>query len=175
MLHNQVPGGMLSNLENQLKELGMEDKFDELINEIPLIRKDLGYIPLVTPSSQIVGTQALLNVRNGNRYETLTNEMIELVNGNYGKLTGKINKELLDRVNANKTVKDKPLLTVEDYRLLFKQKCIDNNLKNLYKNDKHLLNYIFYPEVAIKFYKEQERAAEYELYDLQESLGVVIE
>jgi oxaloacetate decarboxylase alpha subunit len=175
MLHNQVPGGMLSNLENQLKELGMEDKFDELINEIPLIRKDLGYIPLVTPSSQIVGTQALLNVRNGNRYETLTNEMIELVNGNYGKLTGKINKELLDRVNANKTVKDKPLLTVEDYRLLFKQKCIDSNLKNLYKNDKHLLNYIFYPEVAIKFYKEQERAAEYELYDLQESLGVVIE
>ena len=175
MLHNQVPGGMLSNLENQLKELGMEDKFDELINEIPLIRKDLGYIPLVTPSSQIVGTQALLNIRNGNRYETLTNEMIELVNGNYGKLTGKINKELLDRVNANKTVKDKPLLTVEDYRLLFKQKCIDSNLKNLYKNDKHLLNYIFYPEVAIKFYKEQERAAEYELYDLQESLGVVIE
>ena len=101
--------------------------------------------------------------------------MIELVNGNYGKLTGKISKELLDRVNANKAVKDNTLLTAEDYRLIFKQKCTDNNLKNLYKNDKHLLNYIFYPEVAIKFYKEQERAAEYELYDLQESLGVVIE
>ena len=94
MLNNQVPGGMLSNLENQLRDMGMVDKFEELINEIPQIRKDLGYIPLVTPSSQIVGTQALLNVRNGKRYETLTNEMIELVNGNYGKLTGKVSKEL---------------------------------------------------------------------------------
>ena len=107
MLNNQVPGGMLSNLENQLRDMGMVDKFEELINEIPQIRKDLGYIPLVTPSSQIVGTQALLSVRNGKRYETLTNEMIELVNGNYGKLTGKVSKELKDRVKANNHKNDK--------------------------------------------------------------------
>tara|TARA_B110000090_G_scaffold132198_1_gene145566 strand:- start:646 stop:2043 length:1398 start_codon:yes stop_codon:yes gene_type:complete len=175
MLNNQVPGGMLSNLENQLRDMGMVDKFEELINEIPQIRKDLGYIPLVTPSSQIVGTQALLNVRNGKRYETLTNEMIELVNGNYGKLTGKVSKELKDRVKASNHKNDNVLLTVEDYRSLFKEKCNENNLKTLYKNDKHLLNYIFYPEIAINYYKELERAAEYGLYDLQEGLGVVID
>ena len=70
MLNNQVPGGMLSNLENQLRDMGMVDKFEELINEIPQIRKDLGYIPLVTPSSQIVGTQSVINVLNGERYKS---------------------------------------------------------------------------------------------------------
>ena len=78
MLHNQVPGGMLSNFESQLKNMEMIDKLDLLIEEIPKIRKDLGYIPLVTPTSQIVGTQALLNIQNTNRYDALTNEMIDL-------------------------------------------------------------------------------------------------
>ena len=175
MLHSQVPGGMLSNLENQLRDLGMVEKLSELIDEIPEIRKDLGYIPLVTPSSQIVGTQALLNVKNGKRYETLTNEMIELVNGSYGRLTGTLNKDLKEIVSKINTPNKINLLTVDDYRKLFKLKCEEYNLGKLYKNDKHLMNYIFYPEISIDYYKEQERVKEYGLFDLQEGLGVVID
>ena len=175
ILYSQLPGGMLSNLENQLKDLEMEDRFSDLVDEIPKIRKDLGYIPLVTPSSQIVGTQAMLNIKNGKRYETLTNEMIDLVNGDYGEITGKINKELKDLVNFNSSSKDKKTsLTAKEYRGEFKKKCIEKNLGNLYRNDKHLLNYILFPDISIDFYLEVIREKDERIYDLQESLGVHI-
>ena len=176
MLTNQVPGGMLSNFESQLRDLGMEEKLSDLINEIPKIRKDLGYIPLVTPSSQIVGTQALLNIRNSKRYESLTNEMVDLINGKYGKIKGKINKELKELVKTNyPSKKDKDLLTVTEHKKNFKQKCIDYELDDLYKNEKHLLNYILFPEVSIDYYCELKRSSEDFMIDLQQGLGIIID
>ena len=176
MLTNQVPGGMLSNFESQLRDLGMEEKLSDLINEIPKIRKDLGYIPLVTPSSQIVGTQALLNIRNSKRYESLTNEMVDLINDKYGKVKGKINKELKELVKTNyPSKKDKDLLTVTEHKKNFKQKCIDYELDDLYKNDKHLLNYILFPEVSIDYYCELKRSSEDFMIDLQQGLGIIID
>ena len=98
MLINQVPGGMLSILEKQLLDLDRSDKLKQLIDEIPKIREDVGYVPLVTPSSQIVGAQALMNVLDEKRYKTLTKEFVDLVNGEYGKVPGKICSKLLKRI-----------------------------------------------------------------------------
>ena len=85
IITSQVPGGMLTNLENQLKEQNALDKFDEVIDEIPNVRSDLGFIPLVTPTSQIVGTQAVINVINKERYKVITKETAALLKGEYGK------------------------------------------------------------------------------------------
>ena len=94
MLINQVPGGMLSNLETQLKNLGKEELLEDVVSEIYEVRKDVGFVPLVTPASQIIGAQALSNILN-ERYETLSIEIIDLILGYYGKLPGKINSNLL--------------------------------------------------------------------------------
>lgn len=98
ILVSQVPGGMLTNMESQLKEQGAADKFDEVMLEIPRVRSDLGYIPLVTPTSQIVGTQAVLNVMQGERYKTISKETAGVLKGEYGATPAPVNKELLDRV-----------------------------------------------------------------------------
>ena len=100
MLVKQVPGGMISNLETQLKSNRQEDKIDQVKNEIPKVREDFGYPPLVTPASQIVGAQALLNVIDGHRYKNLSNESINLIKGNYGKLPGAIKEDLKKRVDS---------------------------------------------------------------------------
>jgi oxaloacetate decarboxylase alpha subunit len=94
----QVPGGMLTNMENQLKEQGASDKFDEVLAEIPRVRKDLGYIPLVTPTSQIVGTQAVLNVLTGERYKSISKETKGILKGEYGAAPSAMNAELQARV-----------------------------------------------------------------------------
>jgi oxaloacetate decarboxylase alpha subunit len=94
----QVPGGMLTNMESQLKEQGASDKFDEVIHEIPRVREDLGFIPLVTPTSQIVGTQAVINVMSGERYKTITKETAGVLKGEYGATPAPVNKELQARV-----------------------------------------------------------------------------
>jgi oxaloacetate decarboxylase alpha subunit len=94
ILASQVPGGMLSNLENQLKEQGASDKIDDVLKEIQVVQKDCGYIPLVTPTSQIVGTQAVFNVLFG-RYAKLTQETRDLVTGKYGKTPAPVNEDLL--------------------------------------------------------------------------------
>ena len=98
IITSQVPGGMLTNLENQLKEQNAIDRFDEVIDEIPLVRSDMGYIPLVTPTSQIVGTQAVINVLNGERYKVVTKETSALVKGEYGKTPAEVGKILKDLV-----------------------------------------------------------------------------
>jgi oxaloacetate decarboxylase alpha subunit len=98
ILTSQVPGGMLTNMESQLKEQGATDKFDEVLKEIPKVRQDLGYIPLVTPTSQIVGTQAVLNVLAGERYKTITKETAGVLKGEYGAAPAELNKELQQRV-----------------------------------------------------------------------------
>jgi oxaloacetate decarboxylase alpha subunit len=94
----QVPGGMLTNMESQLKEQGAADKFDEVMKEIPRVREDLGFIPLVTPTSQIVGTQAVINVMNGERYKTITKETAGVLKGEYGATPAPVNKQLQNRV-----------------------------------------------------------------------------
>ncbi len=98
ILVSQVPGGMLTNMESQLKEQGAADKFDEVLNEIPKVREDLGYLPLVTPTSQIVGTQAVLNVLAGERYKTISKETAGVLKGEYGATPAPVNKELQSRV-----------------------------------------------------------------------------
>ncbi|TVQ90206.1 MAG: oxaloacetate decarboxylase subunit alpha [Chromatiaceae bacterium] len=94
----QVPGGMLTNMENQLREQGAADRIDEVLQEIPRVREDLGYLPLVTPTSQIVGTQAVLNVLTGERYQTITNETAGVLRGAYGTTPAPVNEELQARV-----------------------------------------------------------------------------
>jgi oxaloacetate decarboxylase alpha subunit len=94
----QVPGGMLTNMESQLKEQGAADKFDEVMQEIPRVREDLGFIPLVTPTSQIVGTQAVINVMGGERYKTITKETAGVLKGEYGATPAPVNQQLQDRV-----------------------------------------------------------------------------
>ena len=90
----QVPGGMLSNLVSQLRQAGKEDRYYDVLNEIPRVRKDFGYPPLVTPTSQIVGTQAVLNVISGKRYATFTKESKGLLRGEYGLLPGKVDEDV---------------------------------------------------------------------------------
>lgn len=98
ILISQVPGGMLTNMESQLKEQGAADKFDEVMLEIPRVREDLGFIPLVTPTSQIVGTQAVLNVMTGERYKSITKETAGVLKGEYGATPAPVNKALQERV-----------------------------------------------------------------------------
>jgi oxaloacetate decarboxylase alpha subunit len=98
ILVSQVPGGMLTNMESQLKEQGAADRFDEVLHEIPRVREDLGFIPLVTPTSQIVGTQAVLNVLSGERYKNISKETAGVLKGEYGATPAPVNKELQAQV-----------------------------------------------------------------------------
>ena len=106
ILVSQVPGGMLTNMESQLKEQGAADKFDAVLDEIPRVREDLGFIPLVTPTSQIVGTQAVINILTGERYKTITKESAGILKGEYGATPAPVNKALQERV-----LKGKPPIT----------------------------------------------------------------
>ena len=114
ILTSQVPGGMLTNMESQLKEQGAADKFDEVLIEIPKVREDLGFIPLVTPTSQIVGTQAVLNVIAGERYKTITKETAGVLKGEYGAAPAEVNKELQTRVlDGSEAIKCRPADLIE--------------------------------------------------------------
>ena len=155
MLVKQVPGGMLSNLESQLRANKQEDKIDLVKDEIPQVRKDFGYPPLVTPASQIVGAQALLNVMSSNRYENLSNESINLITGKYGELPGKIASELL--LKAKSLVVEESDANAEELIVMaeeLKNLCLDNNLPNLSENIEMLLTYILFPNIALSFFKE---------------------
>ena len=154
MLVKQVPGGMLSNLESQLKANKQEDKIDLVKDEIPKVRKDFGYHPLVTPASQIVGAQALLNVMSGRRYENLSNESLNLILGKYGKLPGEIDPELLSKAKT-KGIEN----TAEEEEELDRMKselktlCEENNLPDISNNIEMLLTYIMFPNIAFSFFK----------------------
>ncbi|MAR95357.1 MAG: oxaloacetate decarboxylase [Gammaproteobacteria bacterium] len=176
MLINQVPGGMLSILEKQLLDLDRSDKLKQLIDEIPKIREDVGYVPLVTPSSQIVGAQALMNVLDEKRYKTLTKEFVDLVNGEYGKVPGKICPKLLKRVeNSSQTNEsDSDLQDVDFYKNKFKKFCIDNYLSNLFENNSHLLNYILFSKESEQFYLSNNKKNMNDIIGLQEGFGLYI-
>ena len=154
MLVKQVPGGMLSNLESQLRANRQEDKIDKVKDEIPLVRKDFGYPPLVTPASQIVGAQALLNVMSSRRYENLSNESLNLILGKYGKLPGEINSELLKKADSI-GIEDNHLGS-DEYKLMseeLKNLCAENDLPDLSKNIEMVLTYILFPNIALTFFK----------------------
>ena len=154
MLVKQVPGGMLSNLESQLRANKQEDKIEMVIDEIPKVRKDFGYPPLVTPASQIVGAQALLNIIDGQSYKNLSNESINLIKGKYGKLPGEVKIELKKRVE---TIEEIDESVNEDELEIMKKElselCLQNSLPDLSNNEEMVLSYILFPNIALKFFK----------------------
>ena len=145
----QVPGGMLSNLVSQLKEQNAIDRFDEVLEEMPCVRQDLGYPPLVTPTSQIVGTQAVLNVLMGERYKVIPKEVKEYVRGMYGRSPAQINKEIMVKVLGDEqpiTCRPADLLEPELARLEEEARKL-----GLVKKEEDVLTYALYPQVAPKF------------------------
>ena len=147
----QVPGGMLSNLMNQLKQAGKEEKLQECLAEVPIVRKDCGYPPLVTPSSQIVGTQAVWNVLFG-RYKTLTAQFKDLILGKYGAVLGEKNPEIVKACKAGGeeviTCRPADKLSNEMYELTEKVKQ-----DGFYKQEEDVLSYALFPEVSTNFFK----------------------
>ncbi|GHE20923.1 sodium-extruding oxaloacetate decarboxylase subunit alpha [Halomonas urumqiensis] len=165
----QVPGGMLTNMEGQLKEQGAGDKLDDVLKEIPRVREDLGFIPLVTPTSQIVGTQAVMNVMMGERYKSISKEVQALLKGEYGAAPAPFNKELQARVlegaepiscrpadnlspemdKLSKELKDKA--KVEGIRLAEGEREIDD-----------VLTYALFPQIGLKFLKNRDNPDAFE-------------
>ncbi len=147
----QVPGGMISNLYNQLKEQNAVDKIDDVHQEIPRVRQELGYPPLVTPTSQVVGTQAVLNVLTGERYKTITNEVKLYCQGKYGKAPAEIDKSLQKKAIGNTdVVQCRPADLIKNELNLLKKEIGD-----LAKDDADVLSYAMFPDVAKVFLEER--------------------
>ena len=150
----QVPGGMLSNLLSQLKEQGKEDKFEEVLAEVPRVRKDLGEPPLVTPSSQIVGTQAVFNVLMGERYKVATKETKDVLLGKYGQTVKPFNPEIVDKVLGEEK---KNAITCRPADLLEPElDKIEAEMKQWKQQDEDVLSYALFPQVATEFFKYRE-------------------
>jgi oxaloacetate decarboxylase (Na+ extruding) subunit alpha len=148
----QVPGGMLSNLVSQLKEQKAEDKYYDVLKEIPRVRKDFGEPPLVTPSSQIVGTQAVLNVLSGERYKMTTKESKAVLSGEYGQTASPFNKEVQKMV-----IGDKEPITCRPADLLKPElKEIESKMLQYKEQDEDILSYALFPQVAVDFFKYRE-------------------
>ncbi|MEM5545271.1 sodium-extruding oxaloacetate decarboxylase subunit alpha [Pseudoalteromonas fuliginea] len=156
----QVPGGMLTNMENQLKEQGAADKLNEVLLEIPRVREDLGFLPLVTPTSQIVGTQAVLNVLTGERYKTITKETAGVLKGEYGLTPAPMNKELQERVlDGSEVITCRPadniapeLATLEAELL---KEAQEQGLTLADDQIDDVLTYALFPQVGLKFIKNR--------------------
>ncbi len=149
---NQVPGGMMSNLANQLKDQGALNRIDEVFAEIPRVREDLGFPPLVTPTSQIVGTQAVFNVLAGERYKSITNEVKLYLQGRYGKAQGTINAKLQRQaIGGEEIVEVRPadLIPPELARLR-------KEIGELAKSEEDVLTYAMFPDIGRKFLEERE-------------------
>ncbi|MDC0370746.1 sodium-extruding oxaloacetate decarboxylase subunit alpha [Porticoccaceae bacterium] len=155
----QVPGGMLTNMEGQLREQGAEDKLDEVLAEIPKVRKDLGYIPLVTPTSQIVGTQAVLNVLAGERYKSITKETAGVLRGEYGAAPAAVNTDLQSRVLGEGEMpvvcrpadNIKPELAALENELVGLTQTTDFELSEGDRQIDDVLTYALFPQVGLKF------------------------
>jgi oxaloacetate decarboxylase alpha subunit len=165
ILTAQVPGGMLTNMENQLKEQGASDRLSEVLEEIPQVREDLGYIPLVTPTSQIVGTQSVLNVLTGDRYKSIAKETADILKGAYGKTPAPVNKKLQKKVLDV----DEKVIACRPADLLSPElSSIEENLESL-SHEMHfdlmsgesrvddVLTYALFPNVAIDFFKNRSK------------------
>ena len=148
---NQIPGGMISNLSNQLREQGSLDRMNDVLAEIPKVREDLGYPPLVTPTSQIVGTQAVLNVITGKRYKSITNEVKLYLQGRYGQAPGKVNEAVRDlAIGSEEVITGRPadLLEPEMDRLR-------HEIGELAKSEEDVLTYAMFPEIGRTFLEER--------------------
>ena len=148
----QVPGGMLSNLISQLKQANAEDKFYEVLNEVPKVREDFGYPPLVTPTSQIVGSQAVLNVLSGERYKIFTKESKGLLRGEYGAVPGKVNEEV-----RKKAIGDDEVITCRPADLLDPElEKYREETKDIAKCDEDVLSIALFPQVAPGFIQKRD-------------------
>ena len=151
-LRYQVPGGMLSNLVSQLKEMGQEDKYEQVLEEVPKVRKDFGEPPLVTPSSQIVGTQAVLNVVSGERYKMVTKESKKLLSGEFGQTVKPFNKDV-----QKKCIGDTKPITCRPADLIKPQLAdIEKEMAQYKQQDEDVLSYALFPQVATEFFKYRE-------------------
>lgn len=147
----QVPGGMLSNLNSQLKQAGKEDKLEEVLAEVPRVRKDAGYPPLVTPSSQIVGTQAVFNVIMGERYKMVTKEFKDLIAGKYGSTPCEIDPEFQKKiVGDDEIITCRPADLLNDTIEQFK-----SEIAEYYEQEEDILSYAQFGQVAIKFFEKR--------------------
>ena len=155
ILLSQVPGGMLSNLESQLKQQGASNKMDDVLKELPIVQKDVGYVPLVTPTSQIVGTQAVFNVLFG-RYERMTGEFRDLLVGKYGKLPAEPNADLVKKALAQNNMEEvitcRPADKIEPEWDKMVKEAKENGGDG---SDEDTLTYAMFPKVAPKFFKER--------------------
>ena len=152
----QVPGGMFSNLLSQLKEAGKEDKLQDCLAEVPNVRKDFGYPPLVTPTSQIVGTQAVLNVLTGERYKMVTKESKGLLAGEYGQLPAPVNEDI-----RKKCIGDTPVITTRPADALKPEyESLKAEIAEFMEQEEDVLSYALFPQVAMNFFKARKEAKE---------------
>jgi pyruvate carboxylase subunit B len=148
----QIPGGMFSNLIAQLKEYNALDKLPEVLKEVPKVREDLGYVPLVTPTSQIVGVQAVLNVITGERYKVVTKETKDLVKGMYGRTPAPIKEEIRKKILGDeKPIECRPADLLEPEFEKRRQELIEMGLEN--PSDEDVLIYALFPQTGLKFLK----------------------
>lgn len=172
IISSQVPGGMLTNLENQLKDQNAIERFDEVIEEIPLVRKDLGYIPLVTPTSQIVGTQAVINVLSNSRYSTITNETESVLRGEYGATPAEVSSELQTKAIGNdEPISCRPadLISNNEFGSIKEQfnKILKSESLQVSNSDENVLTYALFPEVGTTFFKNKGNADFFEKEPLE--------
>lgn len=147
----QVPGGMLSNLISQLKQANAEDKYYDVLAEVPNVRKDFGYPPLVTPTSQIVGSQAVLNVLSGERYKVFTKESKALLRGEYGRLPGEVNEEVRRKaIGDGEVITCRPADLLEPELEKYREEC--KNVPGFNGSEEDVLSYALFPQVAAKFF-----------------------
>ena len=166
----QVPGGMLTNMEGQLKQQGAEDRLDDVLAEIPKVRKDLGYIPLVTPTSQIVGSQAVLNVLTGERYKSITKETAGVLRGEYGACPAEVNAELQARVlgEDEEVITCRPADNLEPELESLKQELLhlaDHKKITLSDGEQQIddvLTYALFPQVGLKFLENKGDSSSFE-------------
>jgi oxaloacetate decarboxylase alpha subunit len=164
----QVPGGMLTNMENQLREQGAADRMDEVLEEIPRVRKDLGYIALVTPTSQIVGTQAVINVLTGERYKNITKETAGVLRGEYGSTPAPINAELQKRVleagQEPVTCRPADLLPPEIDKLTaeFRGLVKERGIRVAEDEIDDVLTYALFPQIGLKFLENRDKPDAFE-------------
>ncbi|OBT17318.1 oxaloacetate decarboxylase subunit alpha [Vibrio sp. UCD-FRSSP16_10] len=163
----QVPGGMLTNMEGQLKEQGAADRLDEVLEEIPRVREDLGFIPLVTPTSQIVGTQAVINVLTGERYKSITKETAGILKGEYGKAPAELNSELQQKVlDGAEPITCRPADLIADefaeLTLELQKKAKAESISLAADIEDDVLTYALFPQVGLKFLKNRHNPAMFE-------------
>jgi len=173
VLIHQIPGGMITNFMSQLKEQGLEDKLNEVLEEVVRVREDLGYPPLVTPTSQIVGTQALINVLHGERYKVITKEVKDYVKGLYGRPPAPIKEELIKKILGD----EKPIYDIRPADLL--EPMLDKIRKEAIeagaRSEEDILSYAILPVVAKEFFEWREKFEKGEVPppEVEESLGEI--